>query len=918
MTPITNISPLTFRDAGTFLEYLETIKQFLNETLVPDSNAMIDNAIKEFQTGIANAEATVNAAKEFNKGVVDTALAQVAASMASLETWVNGETAAARAYVDALGNVVNNKTGNVEVQETVLTDDSFVLEIDPLWPNNHPANIRLKQDATGGRAVELGANILGFLDLEYAPDAVTELTLFPNGDGTWNIHDNKWAKRNASVYSVKDYYPKGYKAGITDVKSAFDAAVAAAPEGAVIQFEAGKEHFLSAGATITKALDIDGNGSSLIVDPTPGAGTQGVPVFYFRGSLADNAHALTASNKGIVTVTLATPAEAANYAVGDRVIVSDSSVTRPWDYGGAGAVPTYPDGYVGQQEITTIKTVNAVTGAIKFLKPLEFNYTVNPVIRKITKMIQSPRVRNFKRIHEIDPGGLNNNPDYGPAAPHIIHGQYCHTPKAENISFDGWNKHCVNWFGSINPQITEIWGKNPYRPDDGGHGYLTRFDRTLGGSISHTYSELVRHHTDYVMAMDAYQHHNTAVSPVSAAYAGHGFASKRVHSDHDTVLESTAAWGWMVGNLAFNADYDFTISNFTYQGTSNAVVIHAKAENVSVIDPDIHTTTRAFIITTGAKNVRVSGGTVETVGNGATNNTFLIREKAGLADPYGIRPGNISIKNVHLRGTNPQVWIDSAGKVELADLLINEASSTAVGQSINLIQVATVPESFRAVNIGMSGIYGNGIYIPVAAPAGEYFIGNIDSRGHTERALTIPVSQNLKFIGNSAFNNGNGLDPWNITGDVTAAIKGANGYGAIIMNNSPRTRDELRVKAATVEGAVNVNGAAGSSRAVNFTTGDVLRWIMRANANAEAGGNVGTDFELISRDDAGALLTTVFNATRLGDVKLGANGRALGFFGGAGVTRPVITGSRAGETATTLAMRNALTALGLVTDATTA
>ena len=63
LTPITNISPLTYRDAGTFLEYLETIKQWLNDTLVPDSNTMIENAIEEFQTGIANAEATVNEAK---------------------------------------------------------------------------------------------------------------------------------------------------------------------------------------------------------------------------------------------------------------------------------------------------------------------------------------------------------------------------------------------------------------------------------------------------------------------------------------------------------------------------------------------------------------------------------------------------------------------------------------------------------------------------------------------------------------------------------------------------------------------------------------------------------------------------------------------------------------------------------------
>lgn len=63
MTPITNISPLTYRDASTFLEYLETIKQWLNETLVPETDTMLEKMFTEFQTAIANSENTVTTAK---------------------------------------------------------------------------------------------------------------------------------------------------------------------------------------------------------------------------------------------------------------------------------------------------------------------------------------------------------------------------------------------------------------------------------------------------------------------------------------------------------------------------------------------------------------------------------------------------------------------------------------------------------------------------------------------------------------------------------------------------------------------------------------------------------------------------------------------------------------------------------------
>lgn len=59
MTPMANVGPLTYSDGTTFLREITAIKTYLNETLVPDFNAGIENAIFEYQTGITNAETTI-------------------------------------------------------------------------------------------------------------------------------------------------------------------------------------------------------------------------------------------------------------------------------------------------------------------------------------------------------------------------------------------------------------------------------------------------------------------------------------------------------------------------------------------------------------------------------------------------------------------------------------------------------------------------------------------------------------------------------------------------------------------------------------------------------------------------------------------------------------------------------------------
>ena len=101
ITPLSNISPFTYRDGFTYLEILEKMRQWLNDTLVPDVNAGINNAIAEFQKGIENAETRVVESEAAHTLLVNNALASVADSVSDLTVYVNGQTQSAKDYVEA-------------------------------------------------------------------------------------------------------------------------------------------------------------------------------------------------------------------------------------------------------------------------------------------------------------------------------------------------------------------------------------------------------------------------------------------------------------------------------------------------------------------------------------------------------------------------------------------------------------------------------------------------------------------------------------------------------------------------------------------------------------------------------------------------------------------------------------------------
>lgn len=186
MMPMNNISAPTYRDGLSYTRVLEQLKVWLNTVLVPEFNAGIDNAFAQFAAGLENIENRIIESETQYDALINGALQSVADSITENKAYTDEQAAAARQYVDDAIQFINNKTGQAQIQRTTLIAP-YTVTIDPLWPNNHPIQIVLTQDAVGGRPVTMGPNITGVVDVDPTPNTATEFTLLPIGGGIWRV-----------------------------------------------------------------------------------------------------------------------------------------------------------------------------------------------------------------------------------------------------------------------------------------------------------------------------------------------------------------------------------------------------------------------------------------------------------------------------------------------------------------------------------------------------------------------------------------------------------------------------------------------------------------------------------------------------------------------------------------------------------
>jgi len=184
VSPLSNITPFTYRDGLTFAEMLSDLKDYMVETMYPDFSAELERIIEEFNAGIKEADdAVVSTVEQFDE--IHTAFTQaVAAQIAG----------------------INERTGPVNTQARTLTAPYSVVT-DVQWPGTHPVNFELTQDDTGGYAATLSPDIDGSISTNLAPNGVTRFTLYKNQvTGRW------FAKQDiASLpkFNVRNYGAQG-------------------------------------------------------------------------------------------------------------------------------------------------------------------------------------------------------------------------------------------------------------------------------------------------------------------------------------------------------------------------------------------------------------------------------------------------------------------------------------------------------------------------------------------------------------------------------------------------------------------------------------------------------------------------------------------------------------------------------------
>ncbi len=145
------------------------------------------------------------------------------------------------------------------------------------------------------------------------------------------------------------------------------------------------------------------------------------------------------------------------------------------------------------------------------------------------------------------------------------------------------------------------------------------------------------------------------------------------------------------------------------------------------------------------------------------------------------------------------------------------------------------------------------------------------------------------------------------TTDAAAAGDFAAGLAASHRAFYDQSTATLKLHSEAASNIFSMNSSNVQVNDIRFLVGDVLRWIVRANNTAESGSNVGTDFTILARSDAGAaLFTPLFIKRSTGFVGIGSGSvtQQLDVAGGIAANGTIATAS--GSSAVVLGKANAI------------
>ncbi len=548
---------------------------------------------------------------------------------------------------------------------------------------------------------------------------------------------------------------------LLDHTAALQAQIDACPDFSRLLLPKGNWRFTN--ILSTKSIVLDFGGSSLVVDPTPVGVTTGNPAIWFKGALGA-ARAFTAMTVLSSSITLTTPGHAADFALGDYVLVKDSLRVDAWDdlnHDGVSDAGSSANsfGYTGRAEVRRVESASTGTGVVTFEAATEWAYATAPTITRMTPLIE-PAVLNIGSIMEVDPGGIYASADIQ-LAPHLIKFDHCLRPRASNITASRFNLMVLNFENCVEPFAYDVAASDPYRPENGGHGYLLRFYRCNNGLAQRTFGDGVRHVVDHCQAYGCWSERGVAVNPANTAFAQHGLGEKRCGSLNDSVYGRSDAYstGWNAGNPAFSASYDAHIVHPTFVGAGAAIVVGFDSVRTMITDPAITATAdaasplRGVFVCSGAAGTKVSGGYIDmSQSTGLTSNAILARNSLNLADTFSHPPIDLDVANIEIvpvKGDGATA-VSTVSVVNLTAFSIRRCRLPGVNSLSYTVWVTAALASLIVEDNEFSGPHRYGIRVDTAPTTVYRVVGNKGARATFAAAyLTLAASAALVRFANS-------------------------------------------------------------------------------------------------------------------------------------------------------------------------
>lgn len=591
----------------------------------------------------------------------------------------------------------------------------------------------------------------------------------------------------------------------TNDTAAIQALCDAAPAGAAIQFTKGKTYRFDS-LTITKALTLDFAGADLVVKPWDGIAATATPAVWFKGQAGTSRGVATVAS-GAASVTLTTPADAAEFGPGDWVELFDDHAMTTWNGGTL----------VGQYQMSRVLTSDTSTGIVTLSIPAEWTYDTNPRIKLLT-MLERPEVCNIGTLREIDPGVTY--PEGQVTSPNLIQFDFCRSPRITRTAADGVNLITYQFSFCVDAVTEHTEARNAFRPSNGGHGYHTRFLVCHNSEARKARAQSMRHTVDYVRSYDCGSVGCETENTWSSAYFMHGYQSKRSYSTRDSVRQpadtSGISGGWGMGNGSFDADFGFTITSPTYYGAGQAFSMVCRAQDMRVLNPDVTTPSKSFQMICGAGGLTVIGGKVRLTAPAATSfgaGNGVLNAFATLSG-VTLSIGDVTFDGVTFEGASTSLRVEG-GRVLRFIRNRHVSPSMDYSGSACFSLVATSSGAHPDV-VEIEGNYLDGGAVRnhintngITPTRYQKFTFNKAVAGMVN-GLTANITANTKIYGND-FRQANGTSNGGIslTGDVSAAKSG----GAVVNGNYPTTYDgDLTLVASNANFDSATNGVNVNSK----------------------------------------------------------------------------------------------------------